>query len=841
MTLPNPTLVCEFARTKRLPANITFNRASSATYTDSNGIVRYADSGAARFDHTPNDGTSNGLLIEESRTNLLPNSSDFTASSWNRGNLTISSNSNVAPDGTYTADKMVETTTASASHNVSPTATVTNGLSYTYSMFVKSGERTKCIVGFDTTLFGSFQYVLFDLSTGTSSAFLGSPTSSISAYPNGWYRISVTATATTSSTGISGSIQTHNGTSNTYTGDGSSGLYIWGAQLEQASFASSYIPSVETFTSRASTATYFDSTDGLLKVTPTNLLTYSQDFTNAVWAKGNLLAFSSTGSLANIAIAPNGTQTASKLVESTATGFHTLSITNTTLTAGQYITSSIYVKAGERTYFESVFFIDGTHWVVPTVNLTTGTVTATNTLNMPAGTYSTSVIDAGYGWKRIVTSFTVPVTSSTSYIENRILNNSAVSSYSGDGTSGLYVWGAQVNLGQLQTYSATTSTAITSGGSRQHYNQYSKVSNGILLEPAATNLLTYSEQFDNAFWIKFNSTVTSNQTTAPDGTLTADKLVDNTTNIQHNISISRTGSNETLTFSIFAKAAELTSIFLQLSNNVNATAQAAYSLLDGSISQISAANADYSNIAAYSIAYPNGWYRCILTATKAAVNTTNVPAVTTMSGSSITYVGTGTGIYIWGAQLETGSSATSYIPTIASTVTRAADTGSSTSATRVAEQCYINRGPWFNQSEGTIYVTNQMKNLTSGYYPRVIQIEGVDSNIDYLTVHYPNSLTGYAIDNRANAASTFYVNNTITSGSTNTMAVGYKSNDCAITVNGAVVTTDTSVTLITNPTKMVLGSTGSFAVGAYLNGTISKLYYWPKRLSNTDLQNISGI
>lgn len=186
------------------------------------------------------------------------------------------------------------------------------------------------------------------------------------------------------------------------------------------------------------------------------------------------------------------------------------------------------------------------------------------------------------------------------------------------------------------------------------------------------NLFTYSEQFNNAAWIKSNTTVGVNSITAPDGTLTADKLQENTVNAQHLTYQLRTGSNETVTFSVFCKAAERTKVFLQLSNFVNATAQAVYDLSLGIAESPNSSNADYSNISTSIVAYPNGWYRCILTATKGSVNTTNNPAISTVNGSgSVVYAGTtGSGIHIWGAQVEKGRFASPYVQTVASTVTK---------------------------------------------------------------------------------------------------------------------------------------------------------------------------
>jgi hypothetical protein len=174
-------------------------------------------------------------------------------------------------------------------------------------------------------------------------------------------------------------------------------------------------------------------------------------------------------------------------------------------------------------------------------------------------------------------------------------------------------------------------------------------------------LVDASSTFEGAGWGKSNISVIGNTISGLDGTLTADKLVENTANAQHFVSFGKFGYNETITFSVFVKAAERTQVFLQLSNFVNATAEASYNLSTGTAGTPSSNNADYTNASTSIVPYPNGWYRCILTATKGSVNTTNAPTISIFNSGSIIYTGDGTsGIYVWGAKVERGSVATPY-------------------------------------------------------------------------------------------------------------------------------------------------------------------------------------
>ena len=226
------------------------------------------------------------------------------------------------------------------------------------------------------------------------------------------------------------------------------------------------------------------------------------------------------------------------------------------------------------------------------------------------------------------------------------------------------------------------------------------------------NLLTYSEDFSDASWIKNNSSISTNQITSPDGFATADKLIENAANAQHFVYKSRTGSNETLTFSVFAKAAERTNVWLQLSNFSTLAVNARFTLTDsGSVSNVSANSADYTNNSASIIQYANGWYRCILTTTKGSVNTTNNPSISASSGALI-YQGDGTsGIYIWGAQLEQGSVATDYTPTTTTAINRVLASTTNTNITGLGT--YYSSG--FDENVG--FTTFLSANVFAPYDP----------------------------------------------------------------------------------------------------------------------------
>jgi hypothetical protein len=247
-----PTLNLNFAGSRTLDPRITFTRTSSATFMGRDGLVKIAPANSARFDHRYNSTTgeveSLGLLIEESRTNLLLRSEDF--SNWTVTNGSVQSNVITAPDGNVTADKLVENSSTGNKEVNRGSITFTSGTSLTYSCFVKAAERSLFRLAATTGFFDSGTQAYFDLTTGTVSLIVGGVTSaSIIPYPNGWYRCIATMLPTSSGTG-NVFITLISGVSSNYTGDGTSGIYIWGAQLEAGAFPTSYIPTTTSTVTR---------------------------------------------------------------------------------------------------------------------------------------------------------------------------------------------------------------------------------------------------------------------------------------------------------------------------------------------------------------------------------------------------------------------------------------------------------------------------------------------------------------------------------------------------------------------------------------------------------------
>jgi hypothetical protein len=226
---------------------LTFTRASTATRVNASGLIESVASGVPRLDYT--DSTCPKLLLEPQRTNLQPYSEDLTnAAAWSMGGATISGNAAASPDGTTTADKMVESAT-NARHELYSSSIAFSGTS-SVSIFAKADGRRyfSAITGGDPNLGGA----TYDLQTGTVAATSGGTTASIVAFPNGWYRCTFTTTRTNTSQ-VYYCLRTSGASPNveTYTGDGTSGILFWGGQVEVAgAYPTSYIRTPTTAVTR---------------------------------------------------------------------------------------------------------------------------------------------------------------------------------------------------------------------------------------------------------------------------------------------------------------------------------------------------------------------------------------------------------------------------------------------------------------------------------------------------------------------------------------------------------------------------------------------------------------
>ncbi len=228
-----------------------FTRASSATRVNASGLIESVGVDVLRLNYDPLDlSAPPGVLVEDAATNLLLYSEQFNVGPHGNWQGSITPNATTAPDGALSADKFVENATVNG-HSTNYNLAVTSGVIYAFSVFVKAAERTKAVVALAVNN-GAFNgsAMLVDLTLGTASVLAGSPLAyGVTDYGNGWFRCYVTSAAILTTTGVPyvGAYKT----SEYYAGDGSSGIFVWGAQLEVGSTPTSYIPTTSAAATRA--------------------------------------------------------------------------------------------------------------------------------------------------------------------------------------------------------------------------------------------------------------------------------------------------------------------------------------------------------------------------------------------------------------------------------------------------------------------------------------------------------------------------------------------------------------------------------------------------------------
>ena len=350
---------------------------------------------------------------------------------------------------------------------------------------------------------------------------------------------------------------------------------------------------------------------------------------------------------------------------------------------------------------------------------------------------------------------------------------------------------------------------------------------GLLLEDSRTNLIAYSV-INTANWNTNTSTNTNNttETKAPDGSNTAFKYVPNNGgtgwvsvyNTANPISLT---SGTTYTYSVWAKPSHSDFTGFRINGDIRdgggIDISANFVLSgDGSVS------GTYSS--AYITKYPNGWYRCVATAT-ADATTTEEPAFQTSAA------GDGTkGFYVWGYQVEINGEASSYIPTSGAAVTRQPDYGFITG---------LEFSRWFNQSEGTFDVAYQLGSRNANM--RVCQVSNsTASSVIDLVAGSGGGSGGYWFINNSNGVQ-FSATSVSNSGITNRKfrsVLAYKEDDCAAQQNNVGnIATDGSCELTKDMSRLLMYQVSNG--GDHINGHLKFIRYYPKRITDAQVTLLS--
>jgi hypothetical protein len=235
-----------------LDPKLTLTRSTTGTYVDNTGTIRTAAINAPRFGYHPSTLAPLGLLIEETRTNQMTLSGD--QSTWGvspAGCVVGTANATTAPDGTNTATSVVTGDTSANAHTMFRAfANGTVNTTYVGSLFVKANAYPRVSVTFGNTAFATVFGGLFDLTTGIIVTTVGGSICTITSFPNGWYRVSVTGTSNATGGnyiwGFCPNPATASTVSPNFTPASTGlGIFTWGSQVETAAFLTaptSYIP-----------------------------------------------------------------------------------------------------------------------------------------------------------------------------------------------------------------------------------------------------------------------------------------------------------------------------------------------------------------------------------------------------------------------------------------------------------------------------------------------------------------------------------------------------------------------------------------------------------------------
>jgi hypothetical protein len=527
---------------------------------------------------------------------------------------------------------------------------------------------------------------------------------------------------------------------------------------------------------RASNGTRINSS-GLVEVCPWNLLEQSNAFSTSPWSLTRATLTSGQSGY-------DGLTNAWKYTEGTFTA--NLPVLEQSFTSSSDVeTYSFYLKAGTRNWV--AISVQGTGYIW--INLTDGTVGSAGGGTPPTAT--TQLV--GNGWYLV----SVSSTGTKFGINLHITDANNSTSYNGNGTGFVYVQNAQRNIGSTaKPYFPTTDRLNVP---RLTYQNGGGGCPSLLLEKQSTNLVTYSEQFDNAGWLKFNGAggsapvVTPNYALSPDGTMNADR-----------VQLART----TQTFSY----SEIKQVFG--TTGTQYTVSVYLKSLSGNPT-ISMANdgATFNFLATLT----SEWVRYTATFTASGTPSAELILYEQVTSSSLT-----ADFLVWGFQAEASSYPTSYIPT------------TSSSATRVADACFkTGISSLIGQTEGTLFFELQRNDTDND--TRLQISDG--SGINWLFVSIETGLNPRAYCN-VGGVNQFSVYGSAVSNSTHKVALAYKSNDFKVYIDGVAVITQTSGSVpACNRIDVGSGSPNGPVVSTSL---IKEVVLFPTRLTNAELAQLTA-
>lgn len=734
---------------------IAFSRSSLATVTDVDGRLKWAPH------------------------NLLTYSEQFDNPNWARTNiLSVTANAVNGPNGTKTADLVIPSTTNSGHYlsNLSAAAT-----SLTFGAFVKTAGYSKVAfrenvvtgagAAFDLSGSGSVIGV-YDAGVATAS------NATITAVGDDWYLISCRITFTSSasygfSIGVLSPSYASGGLFASWEPNGTDGIYVWGTHMYRSELQMQANTSIFPFYN---------------PTTARNLLGFSEAFGSWTYNSSNVEIVS------NSVIAPNGLQTADKLVAKATSAIHVVQQTLSTLISGTTYCVSVYAKAAEyskvgirennSTGAYATYSLSGAGSVIAQGDGGTGAITA-----LSDGWYRISMISATGS-----TNFNFTIYA----LNNAYLSGNPIShTYTGDGSSGIYLWGAQLSdSGSLDAYTASGFNAPVASswhGPRREFNASGSCL-GLLVEEPRTNLALHSNDLTAAAWTA-SSVTTARTATGPDGmtnsatTLTA-SAGDGT------VLQSITSASATRTTSVYIKRRTGSGV-IQLTQD------------NGSTWTTVTVTGDWSRV--------------------------EVPSATVTDPTIGIRIRTnGDAVDVFGFQNEVGGFPTSLIVTAGSTVTRSADVAS----------LVVSRFP-HSSAEGTLVASGDFVGFDAAKQPTFVALTdgtpATSPSVSWVNLSQDTSNVVSARRSASTTATEIAATNAQSSNVARKLGVAFKQGDTdALSVNGGTVATQSGVSSAYANTVLRIGGfdtngTPSTTDPGYLNGHIRQIVYLPRKLTNADL------
>jgi hypothetical protein len=339
----------------------------------------------------------------------------------------------------------------------------------------------------------------------------------------------------------------------------------------------------------------------------------------------------------------------------------------------------------------------------------------------------------------------------------------------------------------------------------------------LLLEPQRTNSATFSESFNNAAYTKSQTSVTANAIASPDGNTSADFIIPSVTSGLHSVLLGGASvSSGTHTLSVFAKQGLYKNLLVWFDGHSGGVGVNLDTL---------AVFRDENN-SGYKIEnYGNGWVRISVTCAISKASPPNFYIYDNSATPVISWAGNGTdGLYLWGAQLEAGAYATSYIPTLGASVTRVADACSKTGISSL-----------IGQTEGTLFVDFNWEQKSGVFFVNSIS-DGTTSNEIFMAFgSTADNRLRFSIASSGVGASVSFDSATLASGRYK-VAFAYANNDAAAYINGVQQFTDTSVTVPATSEFKFLRANNTLG----FEGTINQQLLFKTRLTNSQLAELTA-